>query len=419
MSVRSRIVSLGAVLGAGAACSESAAWQAEPPQEPVVWAESAGDEGWVMPGTIAFADGTQVGARRFAGAVVQVDVPLEVRFPVAGLVDGTSLWVGIAAPRAAGRQEVAGQSRRLVGVTKDPRDRWVEASIAAGEAVARLTVPPDWHAPQVVWLVEPRRGDQAVRARSGPRLDRGPGVLAVQSVQTQPTQVRAVRVAAGAITVDGDIDEAVWAELPGQRLHHSLDGEPDPSATAVDVQATGTAALAPGRGTMVRWAWDDEFLYVAASLPDHDLWSEFTEHDDPLYHQEVFEVFVAATGEGTRYLEYQVSARGVGFDARFPRHRAGDIPWNSRMRAAVVAFGTVNDNRDRDLGWSVELALPWTELCSETAISCPPTVGMRFRVNAFRLERPDRRTVQALALSPTRVPDFHAWANAAELELSE
>jgi hypothetical protein len=42
---------------------------------------------------------------------------------------------------------------------------------------------------------------------------------------------------------------------------------------------------------------------------------------------------------------------------------------------------------------------------------------MRLRVNAFRLERPDRKRSDALALSPTRAPDFHAWANAAELEL--
>ena len=38
-------------------------------------------------------------------------------------------------------------------------------------------------------------------------------------------------------------------------------------------------------------------------------------------------------------------------------------------------------------------------------------------VNAFRFERPDKKAAIALALSPPRVPDFHAPENAAVLEL--
>jgi hypothetical protein len=78
-------------------------------------------------------------------------------------------------------------------------------------------------------------------------------------------------------------------------------------------------------------------LYVggeaAGSRPVDDY---YVAQDDPLYKQEAFELFVAGSGEGTRYLEYQVSARGVTFDARFARYRKGDEAWDSSWRTAVA-----------------------------------------------------------------------------------
>ncbi|MCA9690490.1 MAG: carbohydrate-binding family 9-like protein, partial [Myxococcales bacterium] len=208
-----------------------------------------------------------------------------------------------------------------------------------------------------------------------------------------------------AITIDGALDEDVW-QRPGHALGQSLDGEPYPGPDEA------------GEPTLVWFAWTEEALLVAGRLPDVDLWSEYSAQDDPLYRQEAFEVFVAGDNSGARYLEYQVSARGVTFDARFPRYRKGDEAWDSSFATAVALRGTVNDDRDRDVGWDVEVAIPWTELCQETAVPCPPRAGQSLRVNVFRLERPGRTGSLGLSLSPTRTPDFHAWANAAVLELA-
>ncbi len=407
-----QIVGVGALAVGLAACGDDVAALAEPPPEPTVWAES----GEVVVGAIDFADGAGIGARSFTPAIARPGAGLQVRFAASLPEAGTEVWVGLRAPRAAGRQEVAGQSRRLLEAVVDRRDRWAQASVVDGQASAELVLPEDWHAEQAVLLVELRAGSRSVPATRGPRIDRGPGVLGGLAVATRPTQVTAPRVGAGEVTIDGRIAEAAWAR-PALLLAESLDGEPDPTATAIEPEALGEAAIAPGRGTTMRVAWDEQFLYVAASLPDADLWTEYLAQDDPLYKQEAFEVFVAAENDGARYLEYQVSARGVTFDARFPRYRAGDEAWDSAMRAAVAVWGSVETAGDLDRGWSTELAIPWAELCVEAALACPPAPGMRLRINAFRLERPDRKRTHALALSPTRAPDFHAWANAAELEL--
>ena len=396
-----------------AGCGDDVAARAESPPEPTIVAVLGEDGAPAMAGDIDFADGAVLGARVFTPATARPGAALHVQFSARG-IGARVLWVGLRAPRAAGHQEVVGQSRRSIGAVVDGRDRWVEASVTDGQASATIELPAGWHAMHAVVVVELRDGPRSVDPRAGPRLDRGVGVLGVVPVATGPTRIVAPR--AVGVTIDGRVEEATWAR-PATLLNQSLDGEPDPAATAIDVQALGDEALAAGRGTMVRVAWDPEFLYVAASLPDVDMWTEYANQDDPLYKQEAFELFVAAGDDGTRYLEYEVSARGVGFDARFLRYRAGDEAWDSAWRTAVVTRGTVNDARDRDLGWSTELAIPWTELCGETALVCPPAPGMRLRINAFRLERPDRKRTDALALSPTRAPDFHAWANAAELEL--
>jgi hypothetical protein len=35
--------------------------------------------------------------------------------------------------------------------------------------------------------------------------------------------------------------------------------------------------------------WDDEFLYIAGSLQDPDIWANVTKHDDVIYHDNDFE----------------------------------------------------------------------------------------------------------------------------------
>jgi hypothetical protein len=183
---------------------------------------------------------------------------------------------------------------------------------------------------------------------------------------------------------------------------HSLDGEPYDE-----------------RPSTVRLGWDAAALYVAAEIDDPDVWSEYERRDDPLWNQEVFELFVLGAADRRRYLELQVSPRGTAFDARFARYRDGDEAWNGRWQAAVDLRGTLDDRRDRDDGWSVELSIPWAEICEHTQTTCPPAPGQTLRINAFRFERPqgEGRPPVGLSLAPPRVPDFHAPELSAVLEL--
>src|SRR5690606_3441928 len=163
--------------------------------------------------------------------------------------------------------------------------------------------------------------------------------------------------------------------------------------------------------------WTSEALLLGARLRDRDVWATLTRHDDALWDEEVFEIFIFGSAEPKDYVELQVSPRGVIFDARFARYRQGDVAWKSAWTPLVSVDGTLDEPRDRDRGWSIEAAIPWDEICTQTDASCPPHPGMQLRLNTFRFERPRPGQVTALALSPPRVPDFHAPANAAIVEL--
>lgn len=386
--------------------------RAEPRPEPAAIAAGLADPpgAMVIEGDLRLWSGATIGPRTFEPALARAGGLLRVRFLAAGLA-GTALRLSLRAPQAAGRQEAIGQTTRPKGQVTDPRDRSVEVVGGAGEAWAELPVPTPWHAGYAVIVAEVA-GDPAV---AGPRRADGAAILGVVPVAPEPTRVSAPR-AEVAVVVDGRLDEAVWAGQAGTVLTESQDGEPDPQASAA-AEAGTLGALEASLGTRVAFAWDAEHLYAAADLPDEDLWSEYTRQDEPLYKQEAFELFVAATNSGRRYLEYQVSARGVTFDARFPRYRAGEEAWDSSWRTAARAEGTLDGPRDRDRGFAVEVAIPWAELCAETELVCPPRAGMQLRVNAFRLEHAGRRRAIGLSLSPTRAPDFHAWDNAAVLVL--
>jgi hypothetical protein len=409
------------LVGCLAGCGAS---EAAPPDRVAELAQPfEGDEteGERFLGAIELRGGT-IDARRIGalggGPIIpsragRAGTPVIVEFESERL-SGVGGRLGLLPPRGAARQEVAFD---MPGQVDDPRSVWIDIEIG-DDGPQQFELPPpgdDWHATSAIVVLELRRGWRPFSARSGPRSEmlsdqtRASGgriVLGMVEVTRRPARVQAFAIESP-IVLDGVLDEPAWQQQ-GAALQESRTGEP---ATEIDARLGGP--------TRAYFAWDSEHLYVAGSLPDPDLYAPHRQRDDPLYRDEAFEVFLAGADSsslGTRYLEHQVSARGVMFDAHFPKYRKGDEGWNGSWRSAVALDGEL-ERRGYDRGWTVELAFAWTELCEHTKIDCPPKPGQELRVNVFRLDKPDREQQVGLALSPTLEPDFHAWANAAELEL--
>ncbi len=204
--------------------------------------------------------------------------------------------------------------------------------------------------------------------------------------------VRVPKAKAGAIRVDGRLDEAVWkrAGRTGQFVHPGNGKEPRRSK----VKATA------------RLLWDDTALYVGCTVHDKNPTSPFERNavDPHIWtRSSAVELMIQPgdPGSNRHYYELQVDVKGAVWDTQFddynrPRRRGprglryGHQSWDSGVQRAVV----------RGKGhYTLELALPWKSLRAgagqKTAI--PPRVGDTWRLNLYSFRDGQRAT---LAWSP-------------------
>lgn len=205
----------------------------------------------------------------------------------------------------------------------------------------------------------------------------------------------------GEIVIDGDLGDPGWQGVPSTGpFHRSHDGG------------------SPRYRTEARLVWDDQFLYVSFDAEDEDVWAKLEKKDDPIYGEEVVEIFIDADGDGKTYNEIEVSPRNVQLDAYFPARRHGmDLAWDSGMTSAVQVHGTLNDPSDIDRGWTAEMKIPVKNLASLPR--WPPQPGDRWRFNLYRLEwHSDRKVNEGSAFSPPLVGDFHHLSRFGYLEFA-
>lgn len=161
--------------------------------------------------------------------------------------------------------------------------------------------------------------------------------------------------------IDGTLDDAAWQVAPWT--------EP-----FIDIRGEDWAA--PEWDTRAKIVWDEDYLYVAARLEEPHLWATLTERDAILYREHDFEVFIDPDGDALAYYELEINALGTEFDLFLnrPYNRRGkaNIAWDMvGLRSAVQLDGTLNDPSDEDVGWSVEIAIPWASLVPPAGFTLP------------------------------------------------
>ncbi len=273
-----------------------------------------------------------------------------------------------------------------------PLERWPVGKIVVDEHRVPVTSPNArlvlgfWRGDSRLAVDQPAAHDGQNRVL-GPPL-KSPGAAARANSQKDLPEYTAPK-ARRAPVIDGDLSDDAWKGAPEVTLRGSFDGR---------TVSTRTTA---------RLVWDDEALYVAFDVEDPDIWGTLRQRDDPIYTEEVVEIFLDANADGRTYNELQVSPHNVIFDAYFPARRQGmDLSWDSQLQSAVKVRGTLDDPSDRDEGWTVEMRIPYEPLAEVPNV--PPRPGDRWRMNLYRLEHPRRRGVEGQSFSPLFVGDFHA-----------
>lgn len=149
--------------------------------------------------------------------------------------------------------------------------------------------------------------------------------------------------------IDGDVEDAVWQQVKWTRDFQDIEGHLKPQ---------------PPLQTNVKMLWDDSCLYVAARIRDPHVWATLSHHDDIVYKDNDFELFIDPTNSTHKYFEIEVNALNTIFDLFLTRPYRNDgaavTGWDTHgLRSAVKVEGTLNNPSDTDKGWTVEMAVPF------------------------------------------------------------
>lgn len=181
--------------------------------------------------------------------------------------------------------------------------------------------------------------------------------------------------APGPVAVDGDLTDAEWGAAPW---------------TDAFVDIEGDKRAKPRFRTRVKMLWDDEALYIAAELEEPHVWATLREHDAVIFADPDFEVFIDPDGDNHMYGELELNALNTTWDLLLTKpYRDGGRAVNAwevlGLKTAVKVHGTLNDPRDTDTGWTVEIRWPWKGL-KEIGARTPPKDGEQWRINFSRVE---------------------------------
>ncbi len=231
------------------------------------------------------------------------------------------------------------------------------------------------------------------------------------------------------LQIDGRLDEVSWQIAPrSPRFVDLISGQPT-------IHNTQAAVL-----------WDDDYLYVGYWIEEPFVTATLTERDALIYTDNDVELFIAGQDA---YYEFEINALSTIYEVFFiwedayerdgysqsPEfQRATATPWNGvgftnhprgprlgfwqwdfpGIKSAVWVDGTLNQNDDRDRGWTVELALPWQGmnwLARGDGRSLPPQDGDVWRMDFSRFnqykEAPPAQDSSGWAWSAHGIWDSH------------
>lgn len=170
-----------------------------------------------------------------------------------------------------------------------------------------------------------------------------------------------------------------------------------------------TDAAAPRLSTSVAAWYDEEYLDILFSATDDYIQATYRRNDEPLYEEDVVEVFLAPA-RLQRYFEIEVSPIGTIFDAAIDSPdgvRATmrtDREWSCEGLVAAVRKVTESTG---EMSTDTLLRIPFA------ALGCTrPREGETWRANFFRIDRHPREGDEFSAWQPTmKSPaDFHVAA---------
>lgn len=152
-----------------------------------------------------------------------------------------------------------------------------------------------------------------------------------------------------------------------------------------------TGGTKPYYNTQVKILWDDNYIYFYAELEEKHVWADIENHDEVIFYNNDFEIFMKPYEEASHYCEIEVNALGTVWELLLLNayREGGPIinEWDiDGIQVGINVDGTLNNPKDEDKSWSIEIGVPWSALDELLYSKKHKVVPEPWRVNFSRVQ---------------------------------
>lgn len=178
------------------------------------------------------------------------------------------------------------------------------------------------------------------------------------------------------ITVDGKMDEPAWKNAEVQPLSNFFRNDKP----------------ADKQNSKFRMLWDDTNLYLFYECEDTSLTARETKFDGRTYIDDCAEFFVVNAPDSIyMHFGFEINITEVRYDYivlwRYYNNRTFFISgYNPEYEVKAIYDGTLNNDKDKDQGWTMEFAIPMSAFNNFIGVTRPKP-GARWAFQAVRQDR--------------------------------
>jgi hypothetical protein len=185
-----------------------------------------------------------------------------------------------------------------------------------------------------------------------------------------------VKKTIGPIVVNGKLDDTSWesAEVQSFRYFYRREQAPDKQESEF------------------RMMWDNENLYLFYDFKDTSLTARETNLDGRPYLDDCIEFYCMPVPDSINMhysFEINILNKPYDFVILWQYYNGKNVnikSYNPVYKTEVTCEGTINNDKDKDSGWRMELAIPFTAFSDFNSFN-QPKPGARWAFQAVRQDR--------------------------------
>lgn len=181
------------------------------------------------------------------------------------------------------------------------------------------------------------------------------------------------------------LPQEMWEQATGVKLGDTVDGSE------------------PRMNTTVQSVWNDWGVYIRFYCEDDHIHATLTNRDDPLYTEDVVELFISPDQKREHYAEFVFSPKNIQYDAMINNNLQGkvevDPSWDCPELDSFVSI---------EEGLTVyEIGIPLEAMQQIGGAIPQPGIETSWLINFYRIDHAKNGETAYSAWSPTGAVNYH------------